>query len=186
MSGQSKHSITGGAFLENSNELFTFLDETHQDIYVKLNWISTLMSEVEIHNYTTQHQKQIEEVCRFFDVEVRGHHVDEERYVFPSLLLKQDPNLAELTRKLFVDHERFEESWKHISMMLKALLHGNEWFTSKELRQEFNAFHVLNLKHMKLEESIVYPEASNTDLSGESKEIQVEMHEHKAKHTHSA
>ena len=161
--------------MENTNGLFTFLDETHQDIYVKLNWFSRLLSEVEMHSFTIDHKKQIEELCRFFDVEVRQHHVDEEKYVFSSLLHKQDPNLAELTRKLFVDHERFEESWKYISEMFKALLHGNEWFTSKELRQEFNAFHVLNLKHMKLEESIVYPNAKSVELFEDAKEISDEM-----------
>jgi iron-sulfur cluster repair protein YtfE (RIC family) len=170
--------------LENSNELFTFLDETHQDIYVKLNWFSSLLSEMDMHSFTIDHKKQIEEVCRFFDVEVRQHHVDEEKYVFPSLLHKQDPNLAELTRKLFVDHERFEESWKYISEMFKALLHGNEWFTSNELRQEFNAFHVLNLKHMKLEESIVYPQASSADLIKNVDGIQIEMLERRKIDSH--
>jgi iron-sulfur cluster repair protein YtfE (RIC family) len=139
--------------VENEKDFFNFLDEVHLEIDKNLMWISKLIAEVDIQDLTTNHKKQLERVCRFFDLEVRQHHVDEEKYVFPSLLLQHDQNLAELTRKLFVDHERFEQSWRKLSEMFKAVLLGTEWFSTQELSHEFNEFHVLNLKHMKLEES---------------------------------
>ena len=69
--------------------LFTFLDRCHQDIQRKLEQLLALAIAVEADGLTPALRSQARELTDWFNAEPRQHHLDEEKHVFPALLVQR-------------------------------------------------------------------------------------------------
>lgn len=101
----------------------------------------------------------------FFSSTARDHHAEEERVVFPPLLVSEDKELVQHVLRLQQDHGWLEEDWIELSPQLKAVSEGYSWYDVDALRAGITVFTELYLDHIDLEESLIYPAAKRV-LSG--------------------
>jgi len=139
--------------------MFEFLDRTHQDIQRHLVMLREVVDTVEATGINPAVRAKALEVLSYFNTEARHHHLDEEKHVFPALLVSQDEALVAATRRLIQDHGWLEENWLYIEPSISAVSAGNAWFDTVELRHALEVFETLYLDHVMLEESLVYPQA---------------------------
>ena len=104
-------------------------------------------------------QATAKEIHAFFAGGARQHHVDEEQFVFPSLLSSGNAELVQHIQRLQQDHGWLEEDWIELSPQLQAVSEGYSWYNLDELRHSVSVFAALYHDHIGLEESLVYPEA---------------------------
>jgi pyridoxamine 5'-phosphate oxidase len=97
-------------------------------------------------------------LIKFFDVEAREHHEDEDRVFFPKLLaLKMDTSAkAELGRLLDMlskDHNTLHDVWRSLRQSLLGVVEGKSVLASIDV----STFIALHQHHMHTEDSSVLP-----------------------------
>jgi len=106
--------------------------------------------------HTRQKAKTIE---AFFSEVARPHHAEEEKMVFPDLLLSSNAELVQAVQTLQQDHRWIEQNWLELAPMLRAIAQGEDWVDMAELKHNAEVFVSLCHDHIVLEESLIYPEA---------------------------
>jgi hemerythrin-like domain-containing protein len=97
----------------------------------------------------------------FFSETSRAHHAEEERNIFPNLLLSDKPELVQAVRTLQQDHGWIEQNWLELAPMLRAIAQGEDWVDTAELKHNAEVFLALCHDHIVLEETLIYPEAKS-------------------------
>jgi len=155
--------------------VFEFLDNTHQEIQTQIKLLHALVDAIENEGLNQANRAQARRVLDYFNGEARQHHLDEEKHIFPALLVSQDAEIVQATEHLIQDHGWLEENWIQIAPSLEAATGGNLWFDTAELRHALDVFEALYLDHILLEESIAYPEAKRRlaalDTAGMGREM---------------
>lgn len=139
--------------------LFEFLDATHREIYRQILRLRSVVDAVEGDGLNAATRALAAEVLRYFGGEVRQHHLDEEKHIFPAMLSSQNADIVQTAERLTQDHGWLEENWLQIAPSLSAAASGNLWFDPAELRHAVRVFEALYLDHILLEEAIAYPAA---------------------------
>jgi len=101
---------------------------------------------------------QAGEIERHFSRTVAEHHADEERHVFPGLEAAGDPDVARVVAMLRQDHAWMEADWRELQPMVDAVACGQAWVDADLLRAEAEVFCALSREHIRLEETLIYPE----------------------------
>jgi hemerythrin-like domain-containing protein len=152
-----------------------FLDNTHQEIQSQIKLLHALVDAIENEGLNQATRARARRVLDYFNGEARQHHLDEEKHIFPALLVSQDAEIVQATEHLIQDHGWLEENWIQIAPSLEAATGGNLWFDTAELRHALEVFEALYLDHILLEESIAYPEAKKRlaalDTAGMGREM---------------
>jgi hemerythrin-like domain-containing protein len=155
--------------------VFEFLDNTHQEIQSQIKLLHALVDAIENEGLNQTNRARARRVLDYFNGEARQHHLDEEKHIFPALLVSQDAEIVQATEHLIQDHGWLEENWIQIAPSLEAATGGNLWFDTAELRHALEVFEALYLDHILLEESIAYPEAKKRlaalDTAGMGREM---------------
>lgn len=154
---------------------FQVLDACHQEVLTKLQAMQDLIRQVEASGMDQPARDLAREIHLFFSTTALNHHLDEERHIFPSLLQSGDAELVQATQRLQQDHGWLEEDWLELAPQLDSLARGYNWFDLDELRHGIGVFTALYLDHVKLEETLIYPEArrrlTSADLQSMSREM---------------
>ena len=143
----------------SAHAVFEYLDAAHRDIEIQLQTLNALTSKLDGPGLTKAECDAAMTVLAFFRNEARHHHLDEEKHIFPTLLLSGEASVAATARHLTQDHGWLEQTWLEIDPGLEAAAMGNAWFDVAELRHAVSVFTALYHDHMSLEESVAYPMA---------------------------
>lgn len=138
---------------------FEALDETHAQVLQALKQLEGLVDRLEREGPDGVVRTAATALCRFFDGTARQHHEEEERVVFPPLLVGTDAAMVQHVQRLQQDHGWLEEDWHELRPMLSTISEGYAWHEPESLRQMATVFSALYLEHIALEESLVYPAA---------------------------
>lgn len=138
---------------------FEVLDACHQQILQHLTLLTELAQYIEAQGVDARAQQQAGAVEAFFSGTSRQHHLDEEKTVFPPLLVGANAELVALVRVLQQDHGWIEENWLELAPQLRAMASGNAWVDAAEFQHNAEVFLTLCRSHIELEEKMIYPEA---------------------------
>jgi hemerythrin-like domain-containing protein len=146
---------------EIQNDRFKALDLCHQQIHEHLNQLTDLLGQLEAHSDTPHCRLTAKNIEGFFSDTARDHHAEEERNVFPNLLLSDDAQLVQAVLTLKQDHGWIEQNWLELAPMLRAIASGEDWVDNAELIHHVEVFLTLCRDHIALEETLVYPQAKS-------------------------
>ncbi|MBP7484766.1 MAG: hemerythrin domain-containing protein [Aquabacterium sp.] len=160
---------------ELSVEPFDVLDETHQQIATALKQLQSLVEHLRDNGVDDHAKDSARSLFQFFMNSARQHHLDEEKHVFPQLINSGDEQLVQTTLRLQQDHGWIEEDWLELAPQLESISAGYNWYNIEQLEHAVPVFAALYHDHIRLEESLIYPEArariSSWDLSGMGREM---------------
>ena len=142
-----------------SSDRFKVLDACHQQIHQNLATLAELLPKLEAGADDSQFRSQVAAVEAFFSGTSRQHHQEEEKNVFPNLLLSSDQELVQAVQTLQQDHNWIELNWSELAPMMRAIAQGEDWVDMAELRHSIEVFLNLCHDHIVLEETLIYPEA---------------------------
>ena len=138
---------------------FVALDVCHQRMQMHLAELAALVRQMETSGVDAEVQRQAGAIEAFFSGAARQHHAEEEKNVFPALLISGNAELVAVVHALHQDHGWIEENWLELGPQLRAIAMGNNWFDNDEFKHAAEVFLMLCQEHIALEESLVYPEA---------------------------
>ena len=134
------------------------LDECHEQIRSHLAQLAALAQQIAATDIDDVARQQAGVIEAFFSSTSRQHHAQEEKDVFPLLLISSDLELVALVRSLQQDHGWLEENWLELGPQLRAMASGNGWFDEAEFQHGVDVFMALYLGHIEAEETRIYPE----------------------------
>jgi len=140
-------------------DTFKALDACHQQIQEHLAELASLLAQLEANDDSAQCRQKAKTIEAFFSSTSRAHHAEEEKAVFPNLLLSDNAELVQAVRLLQQDHGWIEQNWLELAPMLRAISLGEDWVDMAELRHAIEVFLSLCRDHIALEETLIYPEA---------------------------
>ena len=164
--------------------MFEFLDLTHKTIQEELGKLRVLVQAIEAEKISPMQQKSLATICDYFEHEVKHHHLDEEKHVFPAVYESSDPQIHQVADQLKQDHGWLEQNWLELSPSLVAASQGNNWFDMAELAHGFEVFEALYADHMVLEESIAFKSAQDLPRHWDTMAIGREMAQRRAAKKH--
>lgn len=138
---------------------FEALDACHQEVLATLRLLEQLTVHLDDKGVDAQARVMAGRIIQFFSTSAREHHAEEERVVFPPLLISPDETLVQHVQRLQQDHGWLEEDWLALAPQLEAVSQGYNWYDLDALRAGLVVFTELYLDHIDLEESLIYPEA---------------------------
>lgn len=138
---------------------FVALDACHQQMQMHLAELAALVRQMETSGVDARAQRQAGAIEAFFSGAARQHHAEEEKNVFPPLLISGNAELVAAVHALHQDHGWIEENWIELGPQLRAIALGNNWFDIADFKHGAEVFLALCQDHIALEESLVYPEA---------------------------
>lgn len=161
--------------IPTTQDLFVYLDETHKDIDQRVRRLQEFVAAVEHRHLNSGERAELHQICMFFDIVARNHHIDEEKHIFPGLLSSSDEQVVFIANRLTQDHGWLEENWIEIFPHLEALSEDSGSYDFAELKHGVDVFSALYTEHMQLEESLAYPEAKKNphliDVMGAGREM---------------
>jgi hemerythrin-like domain-containing protein len=144
---------------DSKADQFKALDACHQQIHEQLAELADLLERLEASSDSVHCRQKAKTIEAFFSETAREHHAEEERNVFPNLLLSDNAELVHAVQTLKQDHGWIEQNWLELAPMLRAIAQGEDWVDMAELKHNAEVFLNLCHDHIMLEESLIYPEA---------------------------
>lgn len=138
---------------------FKALDACHQQIHEHLAELAEFLERLDVNSNTVHSRQKAKTIEAFFSETARAHHAEEERNVFPNLLLSDNAELVQAVQTLKQDHGWIEQNWIELAPMLRAIAQGEDWVDMDELKHNAEVFLNLCHDHIVLEETLIYPEA---------------------------
>ncbi len=171
----SKPSSSGSAESAASTDGFDVLDACHRQTLLTLDKLAALVAHLASAGSDEQARTMAAEIVQFFSTTARQHHEDEERHVFPKLALSDNPEVVHTVVRLQQDHNWLEEDWMELSPQVDAVACGLNWYDLDVLREGMEVFTALSRDHIRLEESLIYPQARTRLDADERREMGREM-----------
>ena len=144
-------------------EPFGMLEACHERVERMLRLITLLQEHLQKKGLDEQVRQAARDVMRYFDLAAPLHHEDEERHVFPPLMLGADAAVKALVLRLIQDHRQMEVAWKGARAVLIALVDrgASAPFETLTVWQKvaLNDFARLYRHHLDDEEGVAYPVA---------------------------
>jgi hemerythrin-like domain-containing protein len=138
---------------------FEVLDQAHRAALEMLQAFDRLVVQLNDQGLDDPARASAAEILAFFNGPGRDHHAQEDRLVFPELLVGGDATLIQHVHRLQQDHGWIEEDWRLLAPQFEAIARGYEWFDLPMLNAALPIFTALYRDHIALEESLIYPEA---------------------------
>ena len=139
---------------------FEMLEACHERVRRSLVLLERLIGHVEAHGHDARSRSAAADVLRYFDLAAPLHHQDEERHVFALLEHCGDAALEASTAGLRSDHARMEALWALLRVALGAwAMPGAREAASALPRQQAQEFGALYARHLRTEETLVFPAA---------------------------
>jgi hemerythrin-like domain-containing protein len=134
------------------------LDDEHRQMVLMLARLDRLV-DPELGLPETEIRALAHEVHTFFSEHARQHHALEELHVFPGLLNSADERLRGQIERLVQDHGWLEQNWLELAPNVSAIAEGLVGGDMDLLRESVALFNALYHDHIRVEETLAYPEA---------------------------
>ncbi len=139
---------------------FEMLEACHERVQRSLGLLQRIVDHVDAHGHDADSRSAAGDVLRYFDIAGPHHHEDEERHLFPLLLLHPDELVRAAVVQLQAEHVQMHALWQRLRTVLLA------WRDEpapprigepvRDLVQDFvNVYE----RHIPLEEALAYPAA---------------------------
>lgn len=139
------------------------LGACHERVERMLRLIIRMQEHLQAKGLDEQVRQAARDVMRYFDLAAPLHHEDEERHVFPPLMLSADAEVKALVLRLIQDHRQMEVAWQGARAVLLALADHDRSLRFEELnvwqKVALNDFARLYRQHLDDEDRIAYPVA---------------------------
>lgn len=139
---------------------FEMMEACHERLQRTLGLLARLRAHVARHGADQQAQQAARDVMRYFDMAAPQHHLDEERHVFPPLVVRGDPSMLALVARLQQDHLQMEARWRTVRAILEQVEHAEIQAIAADSAAEIDAFTRLYAAHIEAEEQLAYPAAA--------------------------
>ena len=156
-------------------EFLNVLQEGHREILDHLDKLLMLAAEAPSAKPTDESRAQAREIIAFFSGPAREHNYDEERHVFPVLRTCEDGEVRRVAERLCEEHGWIELYWLEIEPQLAAIAAGMALDDAGDLRAGADLFAATTRDHVRLEESLLYPELRGRLKPAELKAFKLEM-----------
>ncbi|MGY0195528.1 hemerythrin domain-containing protein [Leptothrix sp. BB-4] len=134
------------------------LDDEHRQMVLMLARLDRLV-DPDLGLPETEIRALAREVHAFFGEHARQHHALEELHVFPGLLASADERLRGQIERLVQDHGWLEQNWLELAPNVSAIADGLVGGDMDLLRESVALFNALYHDHIRVEETLAYPEA---------------------------
>ena len=146
---------------DSNADQFKALDACHQQIHEHLAELTDLLERLDAVGDTPHCRQKAKTIEAFFSETARAHHAEEEKNVFPGLLLSDNAELVQTVLTLKQDHGWIEQNWLELAPMLRAIAQGEDWVDMAEFKHNSEVFLNLCHDHIVMEETLIYPEAKS-------------------------
>ncbi len=155
---------------------FEMLEACHERVQRSLDLLARLIAHIDAHGHGNDSRSAARDVLRYFDIAGPHHHEDEERHVFPALREHPEARVRQAVAELHADHQRMDGLWQRLRAVLLAWRDAEAppavADAERALAREFSAAYE---RHIRLEESLVYPAARSLFSAQALTEIGNEM-----------
>lgn len=157
---------------------FEMLDACHDRVRRSLDLLRRLRDYLRGHGHGCDDsaRQAARDVLRYFDIAGPHHHEDEERHVFPPLQQHADALVRDAVVQLQADHVQMHDQWQRLRAVLLAWRDAEPapaiTDADRTLVRDFVAAYQ---RHIRLEESVVYPAARPLFSPAELERIGTEM-----------
>lgn len=148
-------------------EPFEMLHACHQRMERMLQLLHKLRSHMRTSGADEQVRQAARDVMRYFDKAAPQHHRDEELHVFPMLIGMQDEKLVRLVARLQLDHQQMSARWVATRSLLEEVESGTRSRFNEADDAVLDDFAGQYADHIKAEEGLAFPAAS--DAMGEER-----------------
>lgn len=156
-------------------DAFEPLDACHRDTLRRLDEFECLVARIETAGIDAAARATAARLDLYFTDDLRLHHLEEERTVFPLLADSDDPETAQAVARLKQDHAWLRADWRVLSGLVRAIATGQSWVDVDVLRDGVQVFATLARDHIALEESLIYPKARIRMLEASRRETRRAM-----------
>lgn len=130
-------------------------DVTHQLVQQFIAELQEMLDDLSAGALTDPQKKLVSKIVTFFDKEMKEHHFEEERRIFPVLLARGDAALGEKVRALQADHEELRTVWQELKQGIELAMQSSSG-DAKQLHADFDRYSACFARHLVLEESIQF------------------------------
>jgi hemerythrin-like domain-containing protein len=155
------------------------LQEGHREILDHLDKLLTLAFEPRSAP-NDESRTRARAIVAFFSGPAREHNYDEERHVFPLLRACEDGEVRRVAETLCEEHAWIELYWLEIEPQLAEIAAGAPLDDARALRAGAELFAAATRHHVRLEESLLYPEMRDRLKPAQVKAIKREMEARRA------
>lgn len=134
-------------------------DDSHPLILAVLSELERLAERAQQDAIDADMRASARAIVDFIGHDVRDHHQDEERHVFPALTAGGDEAVVQAVLRLETDHGWLEEDWLEIEPHVQAIASGIGHCDPDALRHGVAVYSALYRDHIALEEAMIYPQA---------------------------
>lgn len=139
------------------------LDDCHERVRRNCALAARIAAHLESRGLDEEARTAARSVLRYFGEAARNHHLDEERDLFPALILAADsrsrPAVQALVDRLKAEHVALGQLWDDVRVRLELIAEGRDATIPEELAKEFTDAYE---RHIVLEESQLLPLARAT------------------------
>ena len=98
---------------------FAMLDACHERVRRSLGLLQRLIEHLDRRGQDQQSVSAARDVLRYFDLAAPHHHEDEERHVFPLLLVQAQVETTEMVERLQREHRQMSILWARLRLHLQ-------------------------------------------------------------------
>ena len=137
-----------------------FQDVTHQLVQQFIVELDDMLDDLTARELAAGQKNVLNKIVSFFDIEMKKHHLEEERRIFPMLLSRGDETLTGKVSTLQAEHEQLRSGWDRLKQAIEHMV-ARPGSDATELLLSFEHYSQCFAGHLVLEESIQFsPETS--------------------------
>jgi iron-sulfur cluster repair protein YtfE (RIC family) len=155
------------------------LEEGHRQTIRMLTEFAALVARVEADGIDSRAREVATMLDSYFSQDLKQHHLDEEKTVFPLLAENRDTQTVQAVARLVQDHAWLRADWRVLSPLVRAIAADQSWVDVQVLRDGVDVFCALSRDHIALEESLIYPQARIRMLEASRREMRRTMSAHR-------
>lgn len=129
-------------------------DVTHQLVQQFSAELEDMLDDLISGTLSELQRNVLTKIVAFFDQEMKEHHLEEDRHIFPILLARGDAQLVEKVQALKAEHEELRQGWQELRSWLER--EGSDQMDGVALRASFQRYSDCFAGHLALEESLQF------------------------------
>ncbi len=129
-------------------------DAAHQLVQQFIAELEDMLDDLISGALTELQRNVLTKIVGFFDQEMKAHHLEEDRHIFPVLLSKGDAQLVEKVQVLQAEHEELRQGWQELRGWIERA--GSQHMDGAALKASFLRYSNCFAGHLILEESIQF------------------------------
>ena len=130
-------------------------DVTHQLVQQFIAELEEMLDDLIGAGLSPLRENVLGKIVSFFDNEMKKHHLEEERHIFPLLLSQGDDVLSRKVQVLQAEHQQLRQGWTQLKEAIEQMV-ACPGTDGSALREAFQSYSQCFAGHLALEESIQF------------------------------